>query len=97
MENFKSFITEEEEEKDEPYRLIVFNNTGDGIRDVGEEKNSEFELRVKSAKKLGLEIFNIEHTGFFISEKNLCIFSSLNRTLVLTVLKFSLEPIKFTF
>ena len=70
MEKFKSFITEEEEEKDEPYRLIVFNNTGDGIRDVGEEKNSEFELRVKSAKKLGLEIFNIEHTGFFMSEKN---------------------------
>ena len=27
-------------------------------------------MRVKSAKILCLEIFNIEHTGFFISEKN---------------------------
>ena len=67
LENFKSFITEQ---KDEPYRLIVFNNTGDGIRDVGEKERSEFNLLNDSAKKLGIEVFNIEHTGFFISEKN---------------------------
>ena len=67
LENFKSFITEQ---KDEPYRLIVFNNTGDGIRDVGEKERSEFNLLNDSAKKLDIEVFNIEHTGFFISEKN---------------------------
>jgi len=67
MEQFKSYITEV---KDEPYKLIVFNNTSETIRDVGQQDNSEFILRVNSAKKLGIEIFNIEYTGFFISEKS---------------------------
>ena len=57
MEQFKSYITEV---KDEPYKLIVFNNTSETIRDVGQQDNSEFILRVNSAKKLGIEIFNID-------------------------------------
>ena len=71
MEQFKSYITEA---KVEPDKLIVFNNTGEGIRDVGKKERSEFDLLNNSAKKLGIEIFNIEHTGFFISEKNEKIF-----------------------
>ncbi len=67
MDNFKSFITEQ---KDEPYRLIVFNNTMENIRDVGQESNDELNLRVKAAKNLGIELFNVEHTGFFMSEKS---------------------------
>ena len=67
MDNFKSFITEQ---KEEPYRLIVFNNTMENTRDVGDNENAELNLRMKAAKNLGIEIFNVEHTGFFISEKN---------------------------
>ena len=33
MEKFKSFITEEED-KDEPYKLVVFQNSNDIIRDI---------------------------------------------------------------
>ena len=71
MENFKSFITEQ---KEEPYKLVVFNNTQESVRDVGEKERAEFELINSSAKKLGVEIFNVEHTGFFISQKNEKIF-----------------------
>ena len=67
MENFKSFIAEE---KDKPYKLIMFNNTMGSIRDVGEKERTEFSLLNDPAKKLGIEVFNIEHTGFFMSEKN---------------------------
>ena len=67
MEKFSSFITEQ---KEEPYKLVVFNNTQDYVRDVGEKERAEFDLINNSAKKLGLEIINIEHTGFFVSEKN---------------------------
>jgi hypothetical protein len=71
LENFKSFITEQ---KEEPYKLVVFNNTQESVRDVGEKERAEFELINSSAKKLGVEIFNVEHTGFFISQKNEKIF-----------------------
>ena len=76
MENFKSFITEQ---KEEPYKLVVFNNTQESVRDVGEKERAEFELINSSAKKLGVEIFNVEHTGFFISEdKGKMFFNSLD-------------------
>jgi len=65
LQNFKSFITEEEKS----YKLIVFNNTQDDVRDVGEKERTEYDLINNSAKKLGIEVFNVEHTGFFISEK----------------------------
>ena len=68
MEKFKSFITEEE--KEQPYKLVVFNNTQDYVRDVGEKERAEFDLINNSAKKLGIEVFNVEYTGFFISEKD---------------------------
>ena len=40
------------------------------IRDVGEKERTEFSLLNDPAKKLGIEVFNIEHTWFFMSEKN---------------------------
>jgi len=66
LEKFKSFITEETK----PYKLIVFNNTQESVRDVGEKERAEFDLINNSAKKLGIEVFNVEYTGFFISEKD---------------------------
>ena len=68
MEKFSDFISEQKNEQ--PYRLVVFNNTQDYVRDVGEKDRVNYQLINKSAKKLGIEILNVEHTGFYISEKN---------------------------
>ena len=77
MEKFSDFISEQKNEQ--PYKLVVFNNTQDYVRDVGEKDRAEFDLIIKSTKKLGIEIFNVEHTGFFISEdKGKMFFNSLD-------------------
>ena len=68
MEKFSDFISEQKNEQ--PYKLVVFNNTQDYVRDVGEKERAEFDLINNSAKKLGIEVFNVEYTGFFISEKD---------------------------
>ena len=67
MEKFSSFITEQ---KEESYRLIVFNNSNEDVRDVGKRERPDFKLYTDSAKKVGIEIFNIEYTGLFVSESN---------------------------
>ena len=67
MEKFSSFITEQ---KEESYRLIVFNNSNEDVRDVGKRERPEFKLYTDSAKKVGIEIFNVEYTGLFVSESN---------------------------
>lgn len=67
MEKFSSFITEQ---KEESYRLIVFNNSNEDVRDVGKRTRPDFKLYVDSAKKVGIEIFNVEYTGLFVSENN---------------------------
>ena len=77
MDKFSDFISEQKNEQ--PYKLVVFNNTQDYVRDVGEKDRAEFDLIIKSTKKLGIEIFNVEHTGFFISEdKGKMFFNSLD-------------------
>ena len=67
MEKFSSFITEQ---KKESYRLIVLNNSNEDVRDVGKRKRPDFKLYTDSAKKVGIEIFNVEYTGLFVSESN---------------------------
>ena len=48
---FKSFITEEDNEK--PYKLIVFQNSGDEIRDVKDTALGQItELLKKAASEL---------------------------------------------
>ena len=42
MEKFSDFISEQKNE--EPYKLVVFNNTQDYVRDVGEKDRAEFDL-----------------------------------------------------
>ena len=68
MEKFKSFITEEE--KQQPYTLIVFNNSNEEVRDVGKKTRPDFKLYVDSAKKVGIKIFNVEYTGLYCSFEN---------------------------
>ena len=67
MEKFSSIITEQ---KEESYRLIVFNNSNEDVRDVGKRERPDFKLYTDSAKKVGIEIFNVEYTGLFVSESN---------------------------
>jgi len=67
LEKFSSFITEQ---KEESYRLIVFNNSNEDVRDVGKRERPDFKLYTDSAKKVGIEIFNVEYTGLFVSESN---------------------------
>ena len=68
MDKFSDFISEQKNEQ--PYKLVVFNNTQDYVRDVGEKDRVNYQLINKSAKKLGIELLNVEHTGFYLSEKN---------------------------
>jgi RimK family alpha-L-glutamate ligase len=67
LEKFKSFITEEEVK---PYKLVMFNNSNEEVRDVGKKTRPDFKLFVDSAKKVGIQLFNVEYTGLFVSEKN---------------------------
>ena len=56
MEKFSSFITEQ---KEESYRLIVFNNSNEDVRDVGKRVRPDFKLYIDSAKKVGL--YNLKY------------------------------------
>jgi RimK family alpha-L-glutamate ligase len=48
----------------------VFNNSNEDVRDVGKRERPDFKLYTDSAKKVGIEIFNVEYTGLFVSESN---------------------------
>jgi ribosomal protein S6--L-glutamate ligase len=68
MEKFSEFITEE---KDEPYKLIVFQNSNDVIRDVKDSALGELtELLKKAAQSSGIEIYFVDFTGLYVSKKN---------------------------
>ena len=68
MEQFKSFITEA---KEESYKLVVFQNSNDVIRDVKDSALGELtELLKKNAKSVGIEIYFVDFTGLHISKKN---------------------------
>ena len=67
MEKFSDFIVEQ---KEELYKLVVFNNSNEEVRDVGKRTRPDFKLYLDSAKKVGIQIFNVEYTGLHISENN---------------------------
>ena len=48
----------------------MFNNSNEDVRDVGKRERPDFKLYTDSAKKVGIEIFNVEYTGLFVSESN---------------------------
>ena len=68
MEKFSDFISEQV--KEQPYKLVVFNNSNEDVRDVGKRTRPDFKLFVNTAKKLNIEIFNVEYTGLYVSESN---------------------------
>ena len=67
-QSFSDFITEEVKEK--PYTLVVFNNSNEEVRDVGKKTRPDFKLFVKISKRTGIEIFNVEYTGLYVTEEN---------------------------
>ena len=71
MEKFSEFITEE---KDEPYKVVVLYHSGEssigGIPSHKEEHGTLKKLVQTSAKKVGVEIFNVDFNGMYVSEKN---------------------------
>ena len=68
MEKFSSFITEQ---KEESYKLIIFNHSAEMVRDVKDTSLGELiKLLNNSAKKVGIEIYNVDFVGLYVSEKN---------------------------
>ena len=66
---FKSFITEEDNEK--TYNLIVFNHSGESVRDVKDTSLNEMnKILETSAKSAGIKMFNVDFVGFNVSEKD---------------------------
>ena len=68
MEKFSDFISEQKNEQ--PYKLVVFNNSNEDVRDVGKRTRPDFKLFIDVAKKLNIKIFNVEYTGLYVSESN---------------------------
>ena len=50
MENFKKFLSEQSDEK--PYKLIVFQNSGDDIRDVKDSALGQLTELLKKQQSL---------------------------------------------
>ena len=69
MENFKKFLSEQSDEQ--PYKLIVFNHSGESVRDVKDTSLNEMnKILEKSAKAAGIKMFNVDFVGFNLSKKN---------------------------
>ena len=61
----------EQEVSDKPYKLIIFNHSAEMVRDVKDTSLGELiKLLNNSAKKTGIEIYNVDFVGLFVSEKN---------------------------
>ena len=68
MENFKKFLSEQSDEQ--PYKLVIFHNSHENIRDVGKDSSPDVLLLDKAAKAVGIELFNAEYSGSYLKEKN---------------------------
>ena len=69
MENFKQFLSEQSDEQ--PYKLVIFHNSHENVRDVGKPTAPDVQLLQKTAtEKLGIKLFNAEYSGCYFSEKN---------------------------
>ena len=69
VNSFNSFLTEQEDVK--PYKLIIFNHSAEMVRDVKDTSLGELiKLLNDSAKKTGIEIYNVDFVGLYVSEEN---------------------------
>ena len=67
-QKLSQFITEEP--KEQKYKLVIFHNSHENLRDVGKQDRPDVKLMIDASKKVGIELFNAEYSGGFISEKN---------------------------
>ena len=65
-QSFSKFITEEPKEK--PYKLVMFHNSHEHLRDVGKQDAPDYKLISKAAKAVGVELFHAEFQGSRIEE-----------------------------
>ena len=65
MEKFKSFIAEEKE----LYKLVMFHNSHEHLRDVGKQDAPDYKLMTKAANTVGVDLFHAEFQGSRIEEK----------------------------
>ena len=69
MDDFKKFLSEQSDEQ--PYKLIVFENSGDSIRDVKDTALGQLiQLVKKAAKSANIEVYFVDFTGLYVSKKN---------------------------
>jgi RimK family alpha-L-glutamate ligase len=68
MGKFAQFLKEQDNEK--PYKLVMFHNSHEHIRDVGKGEAPDYLLISKSSKSAGIEVFHAEYQGSYIEEKN---------------------------
>jgi ribosomal protein S6--L-glutamate ligase len=69
MGKFAEFLKEQNGE--EPYKLIIFNHSGEMVRDIKDTGLGELiKLMNISAKSVGIQSYNVDFVGCFISEKN---------------------------
>ena len=69
MGKFAEFLKEQNGE--EPYKLIVFNHSGEMVRDIKDTGLGELiQLMNKSSKSAGIETYNVDFVGCYLSEKN---------------------------
>jgi ribosomal protein S6--L-glutamate ligase len=67
-QSFSNFITEEV--KEQPYKLIIFNNASEQIRDVKDTGFSELaKLMAKSAKAVDIDVRLVDFLGCYVTEK----------------------------
>ena len=66
MEKFSDFIVEQ---KEEPYKLVMFHNSHEHLRDVGKQDAPDYKLMTKAANAVGVDLFHAEFQGSRIEEK----------------------------
>ena len=68
MEKFSSFT---EAKKGKPYKLVIFNHSGEFIRDVKDTSLGIMtKMMEKAAKAAGIKMYSVDFVGVNFQEKN---------------------------
>ena len=59
-QKFSEFITEET--KKQKYKLVIFPNSHEKLRDVGKQDSPDVKLMNAAAKRVGIELVNAEYS-----------------------------------
>ena len=70
MQNFSEYKQSLVEQVIKPYKLVIFHNSHENLRDVGKQDRPDVKLMNKAAAAVGIKLFNAEYSGSYIEEKN---------------------------